>query len=71
MYKNAHIWLHARVLKRVTMYIPTYVLLTLQECVSAAFQKADEYRQKFEPYRDFYRENEALDVEKFKEEDHG
>lgn len=36
-----------------------------------AFQKADNYRQKFEPYRDFYRQNEALDVEKFKEEDHG
>lgn len=39
--------------------------------MSVAFQKADNYRQKFEPYRDFYRQNEALDVEKFKEEDHG
>ena len=59
------------------MYVPAsihvyvYILLTLQECVSVAFQKADDYRQKFEPYRDFYRENEALDVEKLKEEDHG
>ena len=43
----------------------------VQGCVSVAFQKADNYRQKFEPYRDFYRQNEALDVEKFKEEDHG
>ena len=36
-----------------------------------AFQKADDYRQKFDPYRDFYMQNEALDVEKFREEVHG
>ena len=53
------------------MCICTAPLLFVQECVSVAFQKADDYRQKFEPYRDFYRQNEALDVEKFREEDHG
>ena len=36
-----------------------------------AFQKADDYRKKFEPYRDFHQENEALDVDKLREEDHG
>lgn len=43
----------------------------MQECVNIAFQKANDYRKKFEPYRDFYRENEALDVEKLREEEHG
>lgn len=47
------------------------VLIHVQECVTVAFQKADDYRKKFEPYRDFHQENEALDVDKLREEDHG
>ena len=39
--------------------------------MSGAFTVANDYRQKFEPYRAFYEENEELDVEKLTEEDHG
>lgn len=31
---------------------------------------ADEYRSKFEPYQEFYAENEALDIEQLLNEDH-
>ena len=76
-YVSIHVYIHV-----YTMYIQcTWVLCehlhvymyydNLQESMRVAFQKADDYRQKFEPYREFYCENEALDVEKFKEEDHG
>ena len=43
----------------------------VQGCVSTAFEKADNYRQRFEPYREFYEENEAMDVDTLREEDHG
>ncbi len=32
---------------------------------------ASEYRSKFEPYRDFFAENEALNIEQLLSEDHG
>ena len=36
-----------------------------------AFTVANEYRSKFEPYRAFYDENDALDVEQMNKQDHG
>ena len=32
---------------------------------------ADDYCEKFEPYQKFFKENEALDLEKLQEEEHG
>ena len=71
---TAHITMHIHVYTCACLYVYTHIYVlyvTWQECVSVAFQKADDYRRKFEPYRDFYQENEKLDVEKLKEEDHG
>ena len=36
-----------------------------------SFEKAREYASKFEPFREFYQENDSLDVESLQEEDHG
>jgi len=36
-----------------------------------AFNDADNYRSKFQPFREFYAVNEELDVEKLRMEDHG
>ena len=39
--------------------------------MNKAFVAADEYRSKFEPYREFFEENEMLNVKILEEEDHG
>ena len=45
--------------------------MVLQDCISKAFQLANEYQGKFEPYRTFYEQNEELDLDTLMEEDHG
>jgi len=47
------------------------VYVVLQDCISKAFQLANEYQGKFEPYRMFYEQNEELDLDTLMEEDHG
>ena len=37
----------------------------------AAFNAASQYADTFEPYREFYRENESLDLQAIKAQDHG
>ena len=39
--------------------------------ISKAFSMANAYRAKFEPYREFYVENEDMDVEAMTQEEHG
>ena len=41
-----------------------------RECLNAAFNAAQLYADTFHPYRIFYRENEAIDIEKIKNDDH-
>ena len=36
-----------------------------------SFEKANEYASKFEPFREFYQENDNLDIISLQEEDHG
>lgn len=43
----------------------------LQECLSKAFGAADHYSSKFEPYLEFYIENEKLQLEVFEEAGYG
>ena len=43
----------------------------VKECIDLAFDKANDYASRFEPYREFYQSNEELDIEKMEEEDHG
>ena len=42
-----------------------------QEAISAAFNAASQYADTFEVFREFYRENESLDLEAVKRQDHG
>ena len=43
----------------------------LQDAVSAAFNAANQYADTFEPYREFYRENELSDMEAVRQQEHG
>ena len=43
----------------------------MQGCVEVSFEKASEYASKFEPFREFYQENDSLDIGSLEEEDHG
>ena len=42
----------------------------IRESLSAAFNAANQYADTFEPYREFYRENESLDLEAVKQQEH-
>lgn len=39
--------------------------------MEVSFEKANEYASKFEPFREFYQENDNLDIVSLQEEDHG
>lgn len=41
------------------------------ECINAAFNVASRWASMFEPYQTFFDENDALDLDKLQEEDHG
>jgi len=43
---------------------------SLQECASKAFHCADIYAGTLSDFHEFYRQNELLDLEKIKDEDH-
>lgn len=43
----------------------------IQDATGAAFNAASQYADTFEPHREFYRENETLDLDAVKAQDHG
>lgn len=43
----------------------------VQDAISSAFDAAWQYAGTFEPYRQFYQENESLDLEAIRQEEHG
>ena len=52
----------------VCVQLPPFVL---QEALTAAFRAASQYADTFEPHREFYRENESLDLEAVRNQEHG
>ncbi|XP_038058163.1 dynein heavy chain 6, axonemal-like isoform X3 [Patiria miniata] len=46
------------------------VIQSLKDCITKAFDAANQYADTFEPFREFYRENESLDVEAMREQEH-
>ena len=42
-----------------------------QDAISSAFDAAWQYANTFEPYRQFYQENESLDLEAIRQGEHG
>ncbi|XP_074661680.1 dynein axonemal heavy chain 6-like [Tubulanus polymorphus] len=46
------------------------IVQNIREALSAAFNAANQYADCFEPYREFYRENESLDLESVREAEH-
>ena len=49
----------------------SYSSLSFQDAISSAFDSAWQYANTFEPYRQFYQENESLDLEAIRHEEHG
>jgi dynein heavy chain len=47
------------------------IIQNIREALQAAFNAANQYADCFEPYREFYRENEALDLDTVKAAEHG
>ena len=47
------------------------LLLPFQDAISSAFDSAWRYASTFESYRQFYQENESLDLEAIRLEEHG
>ena len=43
----------------------------IQEAITAAFNAASQYADTFEAYREFYKENEILDLNTVRGVDHG
>ena len=54
---------------RVHFYILCFCFV--QDAISSAFDAAWQYAGTFEPYRQFYQENESLDLEAIRSEEHG
>ena len=46
-------------------------ICVLQEALQAAFNAASQYADTFEQYREFYKENEDLELEKVRAQEHG
>ena len=44
---------------------------SIQDSMQRAFEVAGDYAEKFEPFRNFYAENAALDFDQLCKEDHG
>ena len=47
------------------------IFLQLQNCFMKGFEVADEYAGKFELFRQFFAENETLDIQNLEQADHG
>ena len=45
--------------------------LSFQDAISSAFDSAWQYANTFEPYRQFYQENESLDLDAIRHQEHG
>ena len=43
----------------------------IRDSLQAAFNAANQYCDTFEPYREFYRENESCDLETVRNKEHG
>ena len=48
-----------------------YIAWSIKETVMSAFDSATRFGNTLEPYRQFYQENESLDLEVMKTEEHG
>ena len=47
------------------------LIQNLREALAAAFNAASQYADTFEPYREFYKENESCDLEAVRQQEHG
>ena len=54
-----------------TELVVTLCSVFLQNSITAAFNAASNYADTFEPHREFYRENESLDLDGLKALEHG
>ena len=70
-YERVYTYVHVRMYIFHHHYVCTYSSSNLQECVDLAFEKADDYASRFEPFREFYQSNEDLDLTQLKEDQHG
>ena len=69
-----HVYLHIHHVHMIMCVLCTTSIASstfVKECIDSAFDKANDYASRFEPYREFYQSNEELDIEKMEEEDHG
>lgn len=56
---------------QLSLFTSFNIFLSSQESLCTAFATADEYSSKFEPYRDYFEENEKLEIEIFKDAGYG
>ena len=54
-----------------TEFVVTLCSVFPQNSITAAFNAASNYADTFEPHREFYRENESLDLDGLKALEHG
>ena len=47
------------------------LISNIRDSLTAAFNAAQQYSDTFEPYREFYKENETSDLEAIRQEEHG
>ena len=47
------------------------LIQNIRDSMQAAFNAANQYADTFEPYREFYKENESCDLEGIRGEEHG
>ena len=47
------------------------IILNIRESISAGFDAATQYAETFDVYREFYSENERLDLEAVRTDPHG
>lgn len=47
------------------------LIQNIRDSLSAAFNAANQYADTFEPYREFYKENDCLDLETVRTQEHG
>ena len=47
------------------------LITNIRDSLTAAFNAASQYCETFEPYREFYKENESCDLEAIRNKEHG
>jgi len=55
----------------LSLIVKMFYVSPSQKSIQTAFDTANVYARTFEPFRLFYKENEDLDLEALKEQDHG